>query len=125
MKKRKCTVVAAIIMLFCVLTVPAFAAGQTNGGFVELYGASEVTPYKTVLVDNGLGEWRYGTGIGWEGGLVKTVYSDLDHGSKVHKSSCEIDGRKSKSGWVPARTTSRSKSWGDLRSTAYANWGVK
>lgn len=115
------TVIMALLLVFAIST-QTFATSKI---------ATSVTltdNLKTVEeVDGGLGEWRYGTGIGFEGlKLVKTAYSDMDHGSKTHRTSCEIDGNYNSSGWVPARTTSRSNTKGnDLESTAYCNWDVK
>lgn len=122
--KRISLIVAALTLLsaFC---IQAFAyVKETN---TVAIGANEQNTREVVEVDDGLGEWRYGTGIGFSGlKPVKTAYSDLDHGSKTHRSSCEIDGNYVNSGWVPARTTSRSSTKGnDLESTAYCNWDVQ
>lgn len=113
------------------LTVaPAIAAenGATDavdGGGVAL-ATDGVTRSKTVVkVDDDLGEWRYGTGFTISFPVKKTVFSDMDHSSKSHRTSCEIDGDYDDSGWVKARTTSRSDARGDLDSTAYCYWDVQ
>lgn len=122
--KRVSLIVAALTLLSA-FSLQAFAyVKETNSVALE---ANEQNTRTTELVDDGLGEWRYGTGVTlvWLK-FVKTVYSDLDHGSKTHRSSCEIDGNYSNSGWVPARTTSRSYAEGnDLESIAYCNWDVE
>lgn len=108
------------------VAVPVFAEdnGTVTGGSVALEPNSPV-PMKVTTVDNGKGEWRYGTGVKVGLPPKKTAYSDMDHGSKTHKTSCEIDGNYDSSGWVKARTTSRSKTEGSIDSTAYCNWDVK
>lgn len=110
------------------LAIPVFASEKSsNGGSVALDGSADtITPYTIVKVDGGLGEWSYGTGAGWVNGeIVKTVYSNLNHGSKTHRSSCSIDTNYNNSDWVPARQTSRSSTYGPTDSTAYCNWDVK
>ena len=40
-------------------------AASTHEAKVEAVGPEEVKPMATKRVDNGLGEWRYGTGVGF------------------------------------------------------------
>lgn len=95
-----------------------------NGGSVVLEGeASLITPYTKVDVDDGNGRWDYGSSITLTG--KKKVHSNLDHNTKEHRSSCEIDGNYSNSGWVKARTTSKSSATGPRNSVSYVNWDVK
>lgn len=125
MKVKSLLVTGCMAMMLC--ATPVMAAGIANnnstGGSVALDDVNNVMPLTTVTVDNGLGEWRYGTGI--TGTLQKSAYSDMDHSTKTHKTSCEIDGNKDDSGWVKARSTSKSYTTGPLTSTAYCNWNVK
>ncbi len=123
--KKKIISIISLIALVSAFGIQVIATSQVNGGSVELRGQPEITPYTTELVDDGLGEWRYGTGVGWEGGVVKTVYSDLDHSTKEHRSSCSIGNNYDDSGWFQPRRTSTSSTWGPLTSTAYANWDTK
>lgn len=113
-------------MLVFAMTVPVFAQidNPQNGGTVALAGdPSTITPYTVVSVDNGNGRWDYGTGLTIT--LKKSAYSNLDHNTKTHRSSCEIDGNYSNSGWVKARSTSKSSTTGPRNSTAYCNWDVQ
>ena len=111
-------------ILCTVLSISASASmDNTNGGSVMIEGITDVTPRKTVVVDGGNGEWRYSTSL--TAGLRKKITSALDHNTKTHKTTCEIDGNKSDSGWVPKRTTARASAIGPRDSVAYANWQVK
>lgn len=110
---------------FMAIAVPTFATEvptTKNGGSVVIEDVN-VQPRTTIKVDDGLGEWRYGTGLTIT--LKKSVYSDMDHSSKSHKTTCEINGVKDDSGWVAARTTSTSYTTGPKSSTAYCDWDVQ
>lgn len=112
-------------MLF-LLTAPVLAQVDIpkKGGSVKLEGdPSMVTPYKIEYVDGGDGRWDYGTRLTIT--LKKKVWSNLDHNTKTHRSSCEIDGNFDDSGWVPPRTTSKASAIGPRKSVGYANWDVK
>lgn len=110
-------------LLVSMLSVSASAnVDDMSGGSVAIEGIT-ATPRATVSVDNGNGQWRYSTSLTLT--LKKKVTSDMDHNTKTHKTSCEIDGNKDDSGWVPARTTSRSSATGARDSVAYANWDVQ
>lgn len=123
MKKIKTLLLTcAVIMAIAVPTFANEVPTIENGGSVIIEDVN-VQPRTTVTVDNGLGEWRYNTSLTIT--LKKKITSDMDHSSKIHKTSCEIDGVKDDSGWEPARTTSRSSVTGPRSSTAYADWDVK
>lgn len=115
----------AVLVLLSAFCISAYA-NECEKHTVVL-GADYENTRTTVYVDSGNGQWRYGTGIGFSGvKLVKTAYSHLDHNTKTHRSSCEIDGNYDNSGWVPARTTSYSNTKGNnLESVAYCNWDVQ
>lgn len=116
----------ACSVLIMGLTIPALAQSDTsvNGGTVVLAGEPcSVTPYTIVSVDNGDGRWDYGTTLTIT--LKKKVWSNLDHNTKVHRSSCEIDGNYDNSGWVNPRTTSKASAVGPRNSVGYCNWDVK
>lgn len=124
-KFKGVSLMLAVLVLLSALCVSAYAEEREKNSVA--LGPEHENTRKTVTVDNGNGEWRYGTGIGFNGfKLVKTAYSNLDHNTKTHRSSCEIDGNYNSSGWVPARTTSYSSTKGNnLESIAYCNWDVQ
>lgn len=115
-------VVLVLLSAFC---ISAYA--NENEKHTVVLGSDYENNRTTVYVDGEDGQWRYGTGIGFDGiKPVKTAYSNLDHNIKIHRSSCEIDGNYDNSGWVPARTTSYSNTKGkNLESVAYCNWDVQ
>ncbi|WP_130808302.1 lactococcin 972 family bacteriocin [Senegalia massiliensis] len=124
MKKIGKTLLCCVLAL--TMTVPVFADGNNSekGGTVVLKGEpSTITPYTIKLVDDGHGSWDYGTRLTIT--LKKKVWSNLDHNTKVHRSSCEIDGKYDTSKWVDARTTSKSSEIGPRKSVGYSNWDVK
>jgi hypothetical protein len=104
-----------LLAMSAIFSASVFAS---NGGFVVASNGGSVvienetvTPYATEEVDGGLGTWYWGTGVDFL--LNKTVYSNLDHGSKVHKSSCSVsNGTSDDSGWVDARIQSKSSAKG-------------
>lgn len=124
MKKIGTAVLGSALVLM--MAVPAFAQTDSpeNGGTVVLEGEpSTVTPYTIKEVDGGDGRWDYGTRLTVT--LKKKVWSNLDHNTKTHRSSTEIDGNYDDSGWVDKRTTSKASSIGPRNSVGYANWDVK
>lgn len=124
MKKLGAILLLGVLMV--TLATPAFAQIYTpvNGGTVVLPGEpSRFTPYTIVDVDDGNGRWDYGTTLTIT--LEKKVWSNLDHNTKVHRSSCEIDGNYNDSGWVKARTTSKSSAVGPRNSVGYTNWDIQ
>ncbi|MED4851578.1 lactococcin 972 family bacteriocin [Caldifermentibacillus hisashii] len=124
MKKIGSTIVGSALVLM-LAAVPAFAQTDSpaKGGTVVLKEESTVTPYTIKEVDGGDGRWDYGTTLTLK--LKKKVWSNLDHNTKTHRSSTEIDGNYDDSGWVPKRTTSKASSIGPRKSVAYANWDVQ
>lgn len=123
--KRGISILMAAMFALSAMSVSAFAESKER--HTAVLGADYQNMRKTEEVDNGNGEWRYGTGIGFSGlKLVKTAYSDMDHNTREHRTSCQIDGNYNSSDWVPARTTSYSKTKGNnLDSIAYCNWDVR
>jgi lactococcin 972 family bacteriocin len=123
--KFKSVVVLSAAMVTVLSTSLFVAAGvSSNGGSAVIEsGTPEVRTTQTV--DGGLGTWTYGTGLNL--GLNKTVYSNLDHGSKYHRSSCSVStGGADESGWVQAKTQSKSNAVGvGSGGTAYVNWDVE
>jgi len=115
----------AVMVLLSALCISAYADEREKHTVV--LGPDYENIRKSIYVDGGNGLWRYGTGIGFSGiKPVKTAYSNLDHNTKTHRSSCEIDGNYNNSGWVPARTTSYSNTKGNsLDSVAYCNWDIQ
>ncbi|MEC2224469.1 lactococcin 972 family bacteriocin [Heyndrickxia faecalis] len=123
MKKIGTVVGGALILMMAAVPVFAQTDSPEKGGTVELKGESTVTPYTIKTVDGGHGRWDYGTTLTLK--LKKKVWSNLDHDTKTHRSSTEIDGNYDNSGWVAKRTTSRASSIGARNSVGYANWDVK
>ncbi|WP_067842589.1 lactococcin 972 family bacteriocin [Amphibacillus sediminis] len=122
---KKFGLVMVIFTAISLISIPVFAQEDiTNGGTVVLKGEpSSITPYTIKDVDGGNGRWDYGTRLTVT--LKKKVWSNLDHNTKEHRSSSEIDGNYDNSGWVKARTTSKSSAVGPRNSVAYCNWDVK
>lgn len=114
-----------IVSTLSLVSTSVFAQDNgTTGGTVVLEGEpSAVTPYTIKDVDGGNGRWDYGTRLTVT--FRKKVWSNLDHNTKEHRSSSEIDGKYDDSGWVKARTTSKSSAIGPRKSVAYCNWDVK
>ncbi|GAA0303104.1 hypothetical protein GGQ92_003083 [Gracilibacillus halotolerans] len=124
MKKVGTALLSCALMIM--VAVPAFAQvnNSGSGGSVVLKGEPPtVTPYAIKSVDGGNGRWDYGTRLTIT--LKKKVWSNLDHNTKTHRSSAEIDGKYDDSGWVPKRTTSKASSIGPRKSVGYANWDVR
>ena len=127
MKKTRKGISILLVAIFIFSALSSSAYAENRERHTAVLGPNHENTRTTVMVDNGDGQWRYGTGIGFVGTKpVKTAYSNLDHNTKTHRSSCEIDGNYNKSGWVPARTTSYSSTKGkNLQSIAYTNWDVR
>ena len=66
MKKTFITKIATFALVITILfgVITTYAAGAYEAK-TRAVGPEEVKPMAKVTVDNGLGEWRYGTGVGF------------------------------------------------------------
>lgn len=124
MKKTRLALFGGALILMTAVPVFAQTDNPINGGTAVHEGEpSAITPYVLENVDNGNGRWDHGTRLTIT--LKKKVWSNLDHNTKTHRSSSEIDGNYDTSKWVKKRTTSKSSAIGARNSVGYANWDVK
>lgn len=129
---KKLLTVGTATLLIALTPISAFAdkatvanSGRTEtGGWVEFSAEpsnSLVSPYSLVFVDNGKGEWDYGSEFA---GIYKYVHSHLRHTTKEHKSSCKCGNVTSDSGWKKAGVRSLSSIDGRITDSSSAYWDI-
>lgn len=95
------------------------SADAASGG-VEITN-SDVTPFASKKVDNGLGVWEYGV----KNKLTsKEAYSNLWHKTKTHGSAAQVGAQTPDRDCVKKDKTSYAKKSGKKSATAYTYWNT-
>lgn len=125
-KKLISTMFAVAMLVASAGQAMAQSNGEVTSGSVDLTNApatnvtlsnASVTPFS---VDAGGGTWDYGTRM--VGPWTKKVWSNYNHPTKTHSSSCSIGTASNDSGDTKKGTTSYSSATGSPRDATKAHW---
>lgn len=125
MVKKRILGTTMIVAMLALSSGQAIASSKVpTSGEIDLTNApvtnSMLTPFSSVNVGGGV--WDYGTSA--VGLNQKQVWSNYNHPTLVHSSSCSIGTLMSQSGKTAKGTTSYSSAVGSWGDTTHAYWNT-